>query len=208
MGRKNLVIFPIVAAAAIGGFLLVNKLADTTTQATGTSHSRVVDIPLTDGDGRPFTLAAWPQQWTVLFFGYASCPDVCPMSLAYLSKELRSLGDLAHRVQPVFISVDPQRDRPEVLKQYVAAFDKHIIGATSTADNLSEMAKKLGVFYEVQPDSAKPGTTPGEAPNYTIVHSGAFFILKPDGTVAKTLSPPQAPGALSDALREIFSTGV
>ena len=182
MGRKNLVMFPIIVAAAIGGFLLVNKLADTNGQATGTSHSRVIDIPLTDGDGRSFTLAAWPQQWTVLFFGYASCPDVCPMSLAYLSKELRSLGDLAHRVQPVFISVDPQRDRPEVLKQYVAAFDKQIIGATST--------------------------TPGESPNYTIVHSGAFFILKPDGTVAKTLSPPQAPGDLSDALRDILSTGV
>ena len=208
MRRTNLIMFPMVVTAAIGCFLLVNKLADTDSPATGANYSRLVDIPLTDGDGRPLTLAAWPQKRTVLFFGYASCPDVCPMSLAYLAKELRSLGDLAQQIQPVFVSVDPKRDRPEVLKHYVAAFDKQIIGATGTPDNLSELSKKLGVYYEVQSETSMTGTSPGESPNYTIVHSGAFFILKPDGTLAKTLSPPQAPGALSDALREILSTGV
>ena len=201
--RPVFVAAPLAIAALVAGFFAMQKLDQNAASSTTAGNIRIVDVPLIDGDGQPVHLRDLHKKWLVLFFGYASCPDVCPMSLAYLGRELRDSGDIAEQVQPVFVSVDPQRDSPEVLKRYTQAFDARILGATGTAENLATISKKLGVYYEVTPDSSD-----ASGKNYTIVHSGAFFILRPDGTVVKTLSPPQAPGALSEALRTLAIKGV
>ena len=205
--RRSSLIIPIILAALIGIFIIVSRSADQQPPVTASKdrHS-LADIELTDADGRSVRLNSWPGQWLVLFFGYSTCPSVCPTSLAYLTHELRDLGEAAQRVQPVFVSVDPAHDRPEVLKGYIKAFDPRLLGVTGKQDSLRLLAKKLGVYFEDAPrDGAKSGDSDGKQD--TIMHSGAFFVLSPSGELVKTLSPPQSPGALKDLLEQVLVAG-
>jgi protein SCO1/2 len=191
-------------------------------QPSGNAVQRASDIPLLTAEGQETTLARWSGKWLVLYFGYASCPDVCPLSLSYLRKELRSLRSnndaAAQQLQAIFVSVDPERDQPQTLQRYVQAFDKSFIGLTGSSENLQKLARQLGVYYalEKSPDqisekaekSEKTQKATATTSSYTVVHSGAFFILSPRGELVKTLSPPQAPGDLSEALRTLLAGGV
>ncbi|MEN9835297.1 MAG: hypothetical protein RL011_1490 [Pseudomonadota bacterium] len=199
MRARELAIICMAVAAIAVGFVITQRLDSIENSGSMSADSGVRDTVLTNGDGQEFPLAASGGKWLILFFGYASCPDVCPMSLAYLNRELTNAGQAADSFQPIFISVDPRRDRPEVLKRYVAAFSNRIIGATGSPEALDSLSKRLGVYYEVE---SKSGDDKSED-NYTIVHSGAFFVISPAGKLVKTLSPPAAPGALSELMRQI-----
>ena len=196
--RALIMTVAVIAVIAIG-FVVTQKLDSSQLAERVSAESGVRDTVLVNSDGQTFRLEESGGKWLILFFGYASCPDVCPMSLAYLNRELMAAGAASEQFQPIFISVDPKRDRPEVLKRYVGAFSNRIIGATGSDEALQALSKKLGVYYEIESQSPEDLA----AGNYTIVHSGAFFIVSPGGKLIKTISPPQAPGALSQAMTQL-----
>ncbi|WP_322003695.1 SCO family protein [Paraburkholderia tropica] len=133
------------------------------------------DFSLPDSHGKTRTLADFQGKVVVLFFGYTHCPDVCPTTMAELSQALQQLGpDAAKRVQVIFVSVDPQRDTPEILSQYVSAFDPTFIALRPANDEqLKEITKDFRVYY-----AKVPGTTPD---NYTMDHTAASYVFDTTG---------------------------
>ena len=186
-----------VAAATIVGYLGFDLAVPTPPKTTSQAPaSALSDIPLTSESGQATSLAAFKGSWLVVFFGYASCPDVCPTSLAYLARELKLLGRDSAGVKGIFISLDPKRDKPETLSRYVHSFDPSLIALTGSDDNLRRLGKQLGVYATAQP--APKGSPEGA---YTMAHTAAFFLVRPDGQLAQTLSPPFEAGALAGVLR-------
>lgn len=115
------------------------------------------------------------DHYQLIYFGYTFCPDVCPSALMVITQALKLLGDDAARIQPLFISVDPERDTPQVLREYVAYFHPSIIGLTGSPELLARTAANFRVTYEkVQ----APGMPPDQ---YQMDHSAGVFLLAPDG---------------------------
>ena len=112
---------------------------------TGANYAR--ELALTDADGKPRSLADFRGKVTLVFFGYTQCPDVCPTTLAELAEVKRSLGADGERVQGVFVSVDPERDTPELLKTYVAQFDPSFVALRGTPQQTLATAKEFKVFF-------------------------------------------------------------
>lgn len=127
---------------------------------------------LTGSDGKPYSLKSFAGKAVIVFFGYTQCPDICPTTLAELSEVMKLLGDKADRVQVVMITVDPERDTPEVLKAYVSGFDPRFIGLSGTAEQTKEAASSFKAFY------AKSGPANG---NYTMDHTASFYLIDPKG---------------------------
>jgi protein SCO1/2 len=146
------------------------------------------DFKLVHHGGQPFTRADFRGKWTFLYFGYTYCPDVCPLTLVELDRLQKRLaeqgadGDTAY----VLVSVDPQRDTPERLREYVTYFNPKFQGATGPADELSRLTKPLYVIYQRGSDS-------GDATNYTIDHSSTISLIGPDGRPRAIFTPPQNP---------------
>jgi protein SCO1/2 len=140
---------------------------------TGAEYAR--ELALTDADGKPRTLAEFKGKVVVVFFGYTQCPDVCPSTLAELAGVKRELGPDGARVQGVFVSVDPERDTPQVLKAYVANFDPGFVALTGTSEEIMAAAKHFKVFY-----AKVPGKTEG---SYTIDHTAGSYVFDAKGRV-------------------------
>ena len=132
-------------------------------------------LSLTDQDGHPRTLADFKGKVTLVFFGYTQCPDVCPITMAELAQVKKSLGADGARVQGVFVTVDPERDTPEVLKSYMSGFDPSFVALRGTPEQTMAAAKEFKVFY-----AKEPGRTEG---SYTVAHTAASFILDADGKI-------------------------
>lgn len=132
------------------------------------------DFSLTDHNGQPFRLSQQRGKVTLLFFGFTSCPDVCPTALADMRNVRRELGTDAEQVQVVLISLDPERDTPERLKQYLAKFDPSFLGLRPTPAQLAPLLKDYGV-------SAIRRDLPGSALKYTIDHSAFTYVIDKAG---------------------------
>ena len=158
------------------------------------------DVPkltLTDQDGEPVQVDQLEGKWTLLFFGYTFCPDICPATLAEL-RQLRSQlpDEVREQLRPVLVSVDPARDTPQQLKQYLEFFGEGFIGLTGPLDDIQILANGVGIPFI-------PGDTSRE--NYTVDHSGNLVIIGPDGRqhgfIRAPLNVPklsaQLPGLLS-----------
>lgn len=147
---------------------------------------------LTDQHGRPFTLERLRGRWTLLFFGYTNCPDVCPVTLSVL-KNARALttpaGTQADPLQIAFVSVDPARDTPEHLAAYVAHFDPDFLGVSGGESDLQAFARQLGVLYiRAEPDS-KGG--------YLVDHTAALFLVDPRGHLVALFQAPHDAATLA-----------
>ena len=138
---------------------------------TGADYAK--ELALDDADGKPRTLADFKGKVTVVFFGYTQCPDVCPTTMAELAQVKKSLGADGERVQGVFISVDPDRDTPELLKAYMGSFDPSFVALRGTADQVAATAKEFKVFY-----AKVPGKTEG---SYTMDHTAGSYVFDPSG---------------------------
>ncbi|WP_282365477.1 SCO family protein [Pseudomonas sp. PS02290] len=138
-------------------------------------QSRTVpDLSLTDQDAQPLSLRELKGKWTVLFFGYTFCPDICPTTLAQLRQIKSELpSEAVDKLRIVLVSVDPDRDTPQQLKQYLGYFDKQFIGLRAPVDTLQKLANAVSIPY-IPADTSKPG--------YTVDHSGNLALLGPDGT--------------------------
>jgi protein SCO1/2 len=143
------------------------------TDITGAEFARRLDLP--DVDGKPRSLADWKGKVTVVFFGYTQCPDVCPTTMAELAQIRTMLGSDGDRLQTVFVTIDPERDTPEVLKAYVANFGPNVVALRGNPEQTAAAAKEFKVFY-----AKVPGKTPG---GYTMDHSAASFVFDPSGRV-------------------------
>jgi len=167
IARFALVLLAAFAAVACGPEAPKFMASD----VTGTSFGH--DFKLVDHNGTPRTLADYRGKAVVLFFGYTQCPDFCPTTLAELAEAMKRLGSDAERVQVLFVTVDPERDTPALLKNYVPAFDPRFMGLYGDADATARTAKEFKVIYQ-----KRPGQTPG---TYTMDHSAGTFIFDPNG---------------------------
>jgi len=133
----------------------------------------VPKLTLTDHNGEPVQVDQLGGKWTLLFFGYTFCPDICPATLAEL-RQLRGQlpPQLRDQLRPVLVSVDPERDTPEQLKQYLGFFGEGFIGLTGSLDDIQTLANGVGIPFI-------PGDSSRE--NYTVDHSGNLVIIGPDG---------------------------
>jgi len=138
---------------------------------TGANYGR--ELSLTDHTGKPRTLADFRGRVVVVFFGYTRCPDVCPTTLSEMKLVLDRLGEDRHRVQVLFVTVDPERDTPELLAGYVPAFDPGFLGLYGDAAATAKAAKEFKVFYQ-----KVPGSSPD---NYTMDHTAASYIIDTQG---------------------------
>jgi protein SCO1 len=163
---------PLLLAASIAG-CSADKPAFKATDVTGASYAQ--QLELTDHTGKPRTLVDFRGSVTAIFFGFTHCPDICPTTLAQMKAVLAELGSDAKRVQVLFVTVDPERDTAEVLRQYVTAFDPSFIGLTGSVDDIKRVAKEFKVFFQ-----KTAGTTAG---NYSVDHTAAFYIFDPAGRI-------------------------
>lgn len=151
-----------------------------------------------DQQSRPFGPEQLRGHWSILFFGFTFCPDVCPTTLALLAQVEKQLADLPteHRPHVVLVSVDPKRDTPERLAQYVKSFSPTFTGITGEQDAVHEFALKLGVPVAISP-------LPGG--NYTVDHSAAIFIVDPSGALRALSSTPHEVPIIAEDYRSIVA---
>ena len=140
------------------------------TDITGAQFGR--NFELTDHNGRVRTLADFRGKVVTVFFGFTHCPDVCPTVLAEMAQVMRELGPDADKVQVLFVTVDPERDTPEVLRRYVPAFYPSFLGLYGSADAIARTAREFKIFYQKQ---ALPGG------GYSVDHSAGTYIYDPRG---------------------------
>jgi protein SCO1/2 len=132
------------------------------------------DLTMTNQDGQPVQIDELKDKWTLLFFGYTYCPDICPTTLAQLRQIKSELPQSSlSKLRVVLISVDPERDTPQQLKQYLGYFDKDFVGLTATVPDIQKLANGVSIPF-IPADTSKPG--------YTVDHSGNLALLGPDGT--------------------------
>jgi len=146
---------------------------------------------LVDHHNRPFDNTALQGHWSFLFFGYTHCPDVCPTTLSVLNSVAQKLADSTIPVRVVLVSIDPQRDTPEQLAQFVTYFNKDFIGVTGDAAALDPLTRQLGVLHTRVKDPAQPD-------NYLVDHSAAVYLIDPAGRYHAVFTPPLSAVAIAD----------
>lgn len=197
-GAAALVGGALVLAVAFGTVALVRgqRPAPVPPALLGTLREVPRELPaftLTDQRGAAFGLERLRGAWTLVFLGYASCPDVCPTTMAMLGQlmaELRRRG--APLPQVVLVSVDPARDGLDQLGRYVAHFDPGFVGVTGPDDQLRALALPLGAMYE--------RGTPDAHGQYEVAHSGSVFVIDPAARVHAAFAPPHQPSVIADQL--------
>jgi protein SCO1/2 len=154
---------------------------------------------LTDHTGQPRTLADFKGKAVAIFFGFTQCPDVCPTSMAEMAEAKRLLGPDGDRFQGLFISIDPERDTPEIMREYMASFDPSFLALYAAADALPEVAKSFRIYYK-----KVPGPTPT---SYTMDHSAGSYVYDPKGRVRLYHRYNSGAPALSGDVKRLLSEG-
>jgi protein SCO1/2 len=145
----------------------------------------VADFTLIGPNNQPVKLSDFRGKLTVLYFGYTFCPDVCPTTLAELAQGLKRMGRQADKVQVAMITVDPERDTPELLAQYMAHFDARFIGLSGTAEQIAAAATPLGIYYERHEGTAATG--------YLVDHTATVAVIDQNGYL-RLVFPYGTPG--------------
>ena len=208
MTRTQKTVFILAAIVALILGLTVNRVLSGKGQGDQTAlidagvillpqSRKLPDLTMTNQDDQPVVVSELKDKWTVLFFGYTFCPDICPTTLAQLRQIKSELPkDVLANLRVVLISVDPNRDTPAQLKQYLGYFDKEFIGLTASVADIQKLANSVSIPF-IPADTSKP--------NYTVDHSGNLALLGPDGTQRGFIRAPlnnqklvaQLPGLLN-----------
>ena len=149
---------------------------------------------LVDGDGRAVTEAAFRGRWMMVYFGYTHCPDACPTALQDMANALDALGAKKKDVAAVFITVDPERDTPAVMKDYVAAFDSTIVPLTGSVESVARVAREYRVYY------AKHPTSEG---GYDMDHSSIIYVMDRQGRFVTNFTHETPPEQMAAKLRTL-----
>ncbi|MFC3166715.1 MULTISPECIES: SCO family protein [Paracoccus] len=162
---------------ALWGLVIVAAGAIAAQQWVGrekTTETFRPDFALQDGNGQTYTMADFRGKFSLVFFGFTNCPDVCPTTMSEVAQVMDDLGEKADRVQPLFISIDPERDRRQGLTEYVAAFHPAILGLAGNDAATKDAADSFKVHFAREKDSSAPN-------GYTMSHSPGLFLIGPDG---------------------------
>lgn len=154
---------------------------------------------LIDHSGQRVTEADFRGKWMLVFFGFTYCPDVCPATLMTVSHVMEDLGPEAENIQPLFISVDPERDTPEVMAQYVSAFHPKIIGLTGTPEEIRSAANSFGADFQKQ-------EVEGFSDGYIMEHMSWWYLTRPDGSFQGVLLDNGEPEAMIVQLRHALES--
>lgn len=182
----------------------VPTAACTSSGPTGTAAVPILEgggeFSLTDHDGRPFALASQQGKVVLIFFGYTFCPDACPTTLSKLSSVYRRLGDDASKVKTLYISVDPERDTPDVLKADLGNFRIDAIGLTGSKAEIDTVVQQYGAAYEIVP-------TPESAAKYTVSHTTTLYALDTRGRLRMKFRYEATVDEIADGVRAILGAG-
>jgi protein SCO1/2 len=165
------------------------------TDVTGLDYAK--GFTLTDHNGKQRTLEDFRGKAVVVFFGFTQCPDVCPTTLVEMANVRKMLGPDADRLQVLFVTVDPERDTPEHLKQYVPAFDPSFIGLTGDQAAIEKVAKDFRVFYQKVPGKEKG--------NYTLDHTAGSYVFDPQGRIRLFIRHGKGPEPIADDLKLLLA---
>ena len=164
---------------------------------TGADYATGFDLP--DQHGRQRTLADFKGKAVVIFFGYTQCPDVCPTSMVEMAEAKRLLGADGERLQGVFISVDPERDTPEIMREYMDSFDPSFLALHVPAEALPELAQRFRIYYK-----KVDGQTPT---SYTMDHSAGSYVYDTQGRVRLFHRYGSGAQALADDVKKLLAEG-
>jgi protein SCO1/2 len=186
-----------VIGAAAAGWLLADRLTAHT--GGGSSGEALIgsEFALIDHTGKAVTNEDFPGRWQLVFFGFTYCPDVCPTTLATVSAVLEELGEDAEQVAPLFVTVDPERDTPPVMAEYLANFDPRIVGLTGSPEQIKEAAKAFRVYYAKVDKDDLPG-------GYTMDHSAFLYLMDPDGNYAAHFSHQDDAAEIAGGIRDFL----
>ncbi|MET0338318.1 MAG: SCO family protein [Caulobacter sp.] len=207
MPRRSILLFAgaciaIAVALAIITVVVVSGRAPTSDGAEVTSTGQPLvggDFKLVNQDGRPVDQTMLNGKWSLVFFGFTYCPEFCPTTLAELAVVQQRLGDKAEDVQIVFVSVDPERDTPQALKDYLSSdgFPKGTIGLTGTPEQVATAAKAYRAFYQKV----------GEGETYTMNHSLAVYLMGPDGKFRTAVAYGMGPDKTTKIIEQAMARG-
>ncbi|MDD0844927.1 SCO family protein [Pseudomonas sp. Gutcm_11s] len=207
--QKTVIVLAAFVALVLG--LTVNKVLNS--KGDGTDKVALLDagivllpqsrtlpgLALTDQDGKPVQLDQLKDKWSLLFFGYTFCPDICPATLAQL-RQLQGMlpAEAKDRLRVVLVTVDPHRDTPEQLKKYLGFFDPGFQGLTGSQEDIQKLASAVSIPY-IPADTSKE--------NYTVDHSGNLVIIGPDGTQRGFIRAPVHNDKLAEQLPGLLQNG-
>jgi protein SCO1/2 len=158
------------------------------------------DFTLPASTGSEMSLSNFRGKWVLLFFGYTHCPDICPTTLADYAQVIEQLGEEAEQVQVVFVSVDGERDTPDVLANYVTIFNPSFIGLQGNTETLTRIQPQFNLWYEFVPQ-------PDNAANYSVNHSPRTYLIDPQGELRITYSFGTERDVLVNSIREAVQQG-
>lgn len=196
----------LVAAGFIGGALVglavlpgaLDRLR-APTQVMSSIGKAAVGGPftLTDHTGRRVSDRDFRGQYILVYFGFTFCPDVCPSGLQVMAAALDQLGPKAEKITPIFISVDPERDTPEQLAQYVPSFHPRLVGLTGTPDEIQDVTKAYRVYYRKVKDEKSTA-------EYTIDHTSIIYLMSPDGEFIAHFTHATPASAMAEKLEKVL----
>lgn len=192
--KISLIVLAIVTLSlmGLGSTLLIRGTGPATLQTSGEA---LVGGPfeLINQKGETVTEADFRGRHMLIFFGFTYCPDICPLTLEIIGAAMDELGPMSDQVQPVFVTVDPERDTPEVLAEYLSYFGDNIVGLTGTPDQVSHILSIYRVY------AAKTGDIASE--DYLMDHSTIVYLMAPDGRFMTHFSQIASPQDLADQIR-------
>ncbi|HTT13819.1 MAG TPA: SCO family protein [Burkholderiaceae bacterium] len=192
--RRLLLGLGVALLVALAGCRRQTEQSFNSVDITGAGYAR--DFSLTDQNGKHRTLAEFRGKVVLVFFGYTQCPDVCPTTLADLARVKAMLGDAGDKMQVLFISVDPERDTPAVLAQYVPSFDRSFLGLYGNAEETARTAKEFKVIYQ-----KVPGKT---ATSYSVDHTAGTYVFDPQGRLRLFIKQSESVDAIAADLRRLM----
>ena len=148
---------------------------------------------LVNQDGKPVTDADFKGKLLLIYFGYTFCPDACPTALGVMASAIDKLDVAGERVTPILITIDPERDTPQALKDYVGNFHPRLVGLTGSADEIAKAAKEYRVFYQKQPGAS--------GADYLMDHSTLIYLMGADGKFLTYFGPQATPAEIAEAIR-------
>ena len=177
---------------ALCAAILAWRITSTDYDAAGPGQAAIGGpFTLTDQNGRPRTERDFRGKWTLVYFGYTYCPDVCPTTLQDMAIALRRLGPKAQEIAPLFITLDPERDHPAVLRKYLAAFGPEFVGLTGTPKEIASVAHAYRVYFAKHP-------LPGGG--YSVDHASTIYLMNPEGQFVSILDDQEGAAALEKDL--------
>ena len=206
MPRRSILLFAGACLAVAAALAVVTVVAVSGRDAAPTSRNASTgqpavggDFQLVDQNGRETDQTLLKGKWSLVFFGFTYCPDFCPTTLGVLDAVQKRLGDAADDVQIVFVSIDPERDTPKALKDYLSSdgFPTGVIGLTGTPEQVAEAARAYRAYYQKV----------GEGEGYTMNHSLTIYLMGPDGKFRSALSHDLGPDRMAELIRQQMARG-